>query len=363
MAIKKKNKYQNADDFYNPFDAMSFTYDRCFLCGHPLENEKTNEHVFPKWIQQKYHLQNRRLFLLNRMEIPYRKLTIPCCPSCNTQYLSRVENVFKQYFEKGFSEFMGLNKLTIYQWMGKIFYGLLFKELSLLIEPSDPTQGFITNPELLQELRTLHTFLQSVRMPFDFVGFRPWSIFLVETHSYGDERDFDYHDEIFTLTFSIRLGDIGIIACLEDNGAQEDLFSDYFAKFKGIKLHPTQFDELVAHVTYKAHLMNRVPKYIMMLPRREGDKVMVMSPSLQGYSTSPIFNDWKQRDYAAHLYLQWSKYGIRFEDIFKEPDMVLSNLIDEDGTVKILDADGNLIKPEKHKRGDNQQATKKPRDG
>jgi len=346
MAIKKK-KLQNAGEFYNPFDAMSFTYDKCFLCGHKLENEQTNEHVFPKWIQQIYHLQNQKLFLLNRTEIPYRKLTIPCCPSCNTHYLSRVENTFKQYFKKGFSEFRKLDKLIIFQWIAKIFYGLLFKELSLRIDRSDPTKGFIADPEILQELRTLHTFLQSIRMPFDFVGFHPWSIFLVETHSYGDKRDFDYHDEIFTLTFSIRMGEIGIIACLEDNGAQEERFTDYFEKFKGIKLHPTQFDELVAKVTYTRQLMNRVPKYVMMLPQKEGDKVTVISAPLQGFSNSPIFNEWKQRDYAACLSFQWSKYGMQFEDIFREPNLVLSNLINEDGTVKILDAAGILIKPDR----------------
>ena len=43
---------------------------------------------------------------------------------------------------------------------------------------------------------------------------------------------------------------------------------------------------------------------------------------------------------------------MQFEDIFKEPDMVLSNLINEDGSVKILDADGNLIKPDSYKQGD-----------
>ena len=322
---------------------MSFTYDRCFLCGHTLGDKETAEHVFPQWIQQKYNLQNQKISLLNRTKIPYRKLTIPCCQPCNTIYLSKVENTFRQYHERGFSEFTKLDKLIIFQWIAKIFYGLLFKELSLRMDRSDPTQGFITEPELLGELRTLHTFMQSVRMPFDFTGFHPWSIFIVETHSYGDGRDFDYHDEIFTLTFSIRLGSIGIIACLEDNGAQEELFSDYFEKFRGIKLHPIQFDELVAKVTYKARLLNRVPKYIMMLPKKEGDKVLTISPSLQGYSTSPIFDEWVQRDYAAYLTFRWMKYGMRFEDIFREPDMVLSMLINEDGTVKLLDADGNLI--------------------
>ncbi len=341
MAIKKKTKHQNDDEFYNPFDAMSFTYDRCFLCGHKLGKKRTTEHVFPKWLQQIFHLTNQKIHLLNRTTIPYRKLTIPCCQSCNTVYLATIEDAVKQYYQKGFSEFAKLDKLLIFQWITKIFYGLLFKELSLRIERSDPMQGFITDPEILQELRTLHTFLQSVRMPFEFVGFHPWSIFVVETHSYGDRRDFDYHDEFLTLTFSIRMGEIGIIACLEDNGAQEEIFSDYFEKFKGIRLHPIQFDELVAKVSYKAHLMNRVPKYITWLPKREGDKVMVTSPSLQGFSTSPIFDDWNQRDYAAYLAFQWNKYGLQFEDIFKEPDMVLSFLFDEDGSVKIPDADGD----------------------
>ena len=323
---------------------MSFTYDKCFLCGHVLGRKKTTEHVFPKWLQQTFNLMNQEIHLLNRTTIPYRKLTIPCCQSCNTIYLATVENIIKQHYQMGFLEFEKLDKFLIFQWIAKIFYGLLFKELSLRFERSDPTQGFITDPELLSGLRTLHTFLQSIRMPFEFSGFHPWSIFMVETHSYGDTRDFDYHDEIFTLTFSIRMGEIGIIACLEDNGAQEEIFSDYFEKFKGVKLHPTQFDELVAKVTYKAHLMNRVPKYTMMLPKKEGEKVIVLASSLQGFSTLPIFDDWNQRDYAAYLTMQWNKYGMRFEDIFREPNMVMSNLINEDGTTKILDADGYLVK-------------------
>ena len=192
--------------------------------------------------------------------------------------------------------------------------------------------------------------MQSIRVPFEFAGFQPWSIFIVETLCHGDKRDFDYHDEFLTLTFSIRLGEIGIIACLEDNGAQEEMFADYFKQFKGIKLHPTQFDELVAKVTYKRHLMNRTPKYITFFPPRKGDKVTVVSTPLQGYSTAPIFDEWKQKEYASCLAFLWSRYGMQFEDVFKEPDMVLSNLFNEDGTIRILDADGNLIKPNKHRK-------------
>ena len=344
MAVNKKNKHQNADDFYDPFDAMSFTYDRCFLCGYQLENEKTNEHVFPKWIQQKYHLQNQKLLLLNGTEIPYRQLTIPCCPFCNTQYLSRVENKFKQYFEKGCSEFKKLDRLIIFQWISKIFYGLLFKELSLRVDRSDPTQGFIMSSESLEELKSLHIFLQSIRFPFKFSGFHPWSTFILQIHSYGDERYFDYHDEFLHLTFSIRMGEIGILACLEDNGAQEDLFQDYFNKFEGIKLHLRQFDELYAKLVYKASLMNRVPKYVMIQPSGKQQEITVASTGLQGFSYKPIYDDWNQRTYAKYLAKIWGRYGIQFEDIFKEPDMVLSCLFNEDGTLNFVDAYGNPIR-------------------
>lgn len=350
MAIKKKRKLQVAGEFYNPFDSMSFTYDKCFLCGHELGDKKTVEHVFPKWLQQTFNLTNQQIHLLNRTTIPYRKLTIPCCQSCNTIYLATVEDIIKQSYQKGFSEVNKIDRLIIFQWIAKIFYGLLFKELSLHIERSDPTKGFIMEPEFLSDLRTLHTFMQSIRMPFEFSGGHPWSIFLVETRSFGDTRDFDYHDEIFTLTFSIRMGEVGIIACLEDNGAQEELMSNYFKKFKGIKLHPTQFDELVAKVIYKRKLMNRVPKYFIGLPQKEGDKVTVMPLPLQGLTTLPIFNEWKQKDYAIFLALQWSKYGMELKEVFKEPDMVLSNLQNEDGSVRILDAEGNLIKPNKRRK-------------
>jgi hypothetical protein len=337
MTVDDVNERWYAEDFYNPFDAMSFTYDRCFICGHVLGNRKSTECVFPKWLQQEFSLANKRIRLLNRTAIPYRKLTAPCCLSCNTNHLAKVENAIKRAYKKGFSEFARLDRLTIFQWTAKLFYGLLFKELSLQVKRSDPALGFITDPEFLNELKTFHAFLESARTPHEFVGFHPWSIFLVETRPYGDGRDFDYHDGVRTLTFSIRMGEIGIIACLQDNGAQEELLAEYFDKFKGIRLHPVQFDELVARVEYRRRLMNRTPKYFTVFPKRQ--------LSLQGFSFQPIFDDWNQKEYARHLVSLWSKYGIRFEDVFREPDIVLSNLINEDGTIRIMDIGSSLSRP------------------
>lgn len=329
--------------FYDPFDAMTFTYDNCFLCGKPLTDDRSNEHIFPKWILNKYNLWDTEIVLLNRTTIPYRNLTVPCCQSCNTEFLSPVENMISTHLQGGYSQFVQLERIRIYQWLVKIFYGLLFKELSLLVDRRDTKYGYITSPELLEQLKTLHVLLQSVRVPFQLEGSPPWSIFIVETHSYGDERDFDYHDHLATLTFSIRLSGIGIIACLEDNGAQEQIYSDYFDKFKGIKLHPIQFRELVAKVAYKAYLMNRTPKYITILPNEEGQRVTFVSLPIGGLSAKPIFDEWNQHKYAELLASIWQQYGIEFNDIYQEPDLVLSLVEKEDGKVNILDSDGNRV--------------------
>lgn len=337
-----KDDFKGNHPFYNPFDVMSFSYNKCFLCGGLLKDEGSIEHVFPKWLQNEYELWDQTISLLNGTTISYRKLTIPCCQSCNIKYLSVLENAIKLHHEKGYSEFLKLDKFRIYRWITKIFYGLLFKELSLLTDQTDPKQGPITSPKLLEEFKTLHGFLQSIRFPFRFMDFHPWSIFVVETHAYGDKRDFDYHDGIFTLTFSIRMGGIGVIACLEDNGAQEAMFSEYFDKFRGIKLHPLQFDELAAKVTYKSSLMNRVPKYISVLPKGKKQEVTVTSLPLHGFSSKSIFDDWDNRTYARLLAHYWQKWAIRFTDIFKEPNLVLSLTENEDGTVKVLDPNGNI---------------------
>ncbi|MEA3475728.1 MAG: hypothetical protein U9R23_04725 [Candidatus Cloacimonadota bacterium] len=137
--------------------------------------------------------------------------------------------------------------------------------------------------------------------------------------------------------------DIGIIACYEDNRVQEDMFKDYFSKFYNIQLHPIQFDELCAKVTYKNLLLNRIPKYITILPETKNDVVNVLSPSVQGYSKSPIYDKWDQYTYAKILFSYWDKYGLTFEDVYKEPEMVLSFISNENNSLKKLDAEMNLI--------------------
>lgn len=316
---------------YTPFENMSFEEDSCFLCGIKLtDDNKTEEHVIPKWLQNRYDLWNEKITLLNGTTLPYRMLKIPCCQSCNGTYLSKIENTIRKGVEGGYDVFRDIDKLTIFQWISKIFYGLLFKELSLDIDRRDKNKGTIITPELLDRFKMLHTFLQSVRLPIEFHDFKPWSIHIVEgIVSDNNEENFHYIDGFHFLTFSIKMGDILIIANLQDNGLHEENFNGYYQKLEGCKLNYVQFLELATKNQYSAFLLKHRPTYMIVVDRKENVNKIV------SVSNNYTYDDWNNRMYAQAFYFYLSRiiFGVTFEQIYnEEKDLVWTSIFKEDGT-------------------------------
>ena len=48
------------------------------------------------------------------------------------------------------------------------------------------------------------------------------------------------------------MGDIGLLVSLEDGGLTAESYGRFVAQVAGRKLHPIQFDELTAKVTYQS---------------------------------------------------------------------------------------------------------------
>jgi len=151
----------------NIFERLSLTNEKCFLCGSG--ESITQEHVFPKWLQHRDGLFDRELTLLNGAQIKYRQLTIPCCRDCNGIYLGKIEKQISQAVTSGFHGCTGLPDLVVYQWAGKIFFGILRKELTLLADRKDTAAGPIVSEKLVESFSSLHLFLQSIRHPILFL--------------------------------------------------------------------------------------------------------------------------------------------------------------------------------------------------
>ena len=312
------------------FRPARFGKNRCFLCGKRLcDSNRSDEHVFPKWVLKKFDLWDEKLILLNGSTIPYRKLTIPCCTKCNTHFLKNLESKVCKAVSQGFSAVRRLDDWTLFAWTGKILYGLLYKELFLKADQRQSGKSPIINRQFLEQFRMHHLFLQGIRIPIQFSGFFPATILVFRTQSPSNPTlQWDFRDSPISLFVSIRMGKVGIISVLQDGGTTSGS-RDSILSLKSMSLHPIQFRELSAVMHYRSLLLNRVPKFII----ADGNPAQVFMSPLQGLSSKPIFDTWKYDQFANIL----SSYiGVEIEKIFYPPDRVMTWLYNPDHSIKKL---------------------------
>jgi hypothetical protein len=109
----------------------------CFLCGCRLTaRNRSDEDVVPLWVQREFQLGDQFLHLPNDTAIRYRQLKTPCCRKCNNEHLSRIENQMKQAVEGGADAVRPLDPLVLFLWLGKVFYGLMYRDFLLLLGSS-----------------------------------------------------------------------------------------------------------------------------------------------------------------------------------------------------------------------------------
>ncbi|QJD96437.1 hypothetical protein HH214_11425 [Mucilaginibacter robiniae] len=312
---------------YNPFTRLNFSNRTCFLTGQALTSEEEKVQVFPAWLMSRYHLEDKVIKLLDENYVGYKDLKVPCAASVNEQYLIPLENTVANAFDQGYEAVRELDETILFQWAGKLLYGIIFNEMQAGIRQQHAQgEGFNISQALIHKFSHLHLMLQSINLPLTFEDFKPFSLFLFKVNN--PENEFAYRDEINTLTFSIRVQDFGLIICLQDNGANRRYHKELLEQVSGDTLHPIQFEEICARVFYSAYLFNRLPEYDV-LP--VGDEIYIESMPLRGMSSKPTFDDWMGKTYGQVLENFWKKWGLLLFEIIKNPDHPMSFLFTRDG--------------------------------
>ena len=327
------------------FDRMRLSDDTCFLCGAHFDGDKTREHVFPGWLQHRHNLWDQELTLLNGTTIRYSQLTIPCCKVCNTEHLSGLENRVRNAIENGYKEAVKLPPIVVYQWLGKIFYGILRKELKLLLNRRDGNDGTIVPAELLEGFSSLHLFLQSIRQPFVFPDGEPFSVLVVNLHHHDGEGDYFFRDSLQLMICSLRSKDVGFIVTLQDCGVIANSYGRYVSDVAGRKLIPIQFDELYAKCLYQMALFTRTPKFMTAANHDPNIPTSVHMLPIGGLSSKPVVEEWVQADYFQVLsaIMEQSYPEVDREHLFSPPSHVMTWMSDEQQKLILVDADGKRI--------------------
>ena len=316
-----------AAEIYSPFTGFNFSNRYCFLTGAALTSEEEKIQVFPPWLMSRYQLQDKPFKMLDESMSTYNDIKIPCSENVSEAFLDPLEQEIADAFEIGYHAVKNLDEVKLFQWAGKLLYGIIFNEIQSGLKLQH-AQGeeFNISKSVIHKFSNLHLMLQSINLPLVFEDFCPWSIFLFKVDNNPEE--FGYRDEINTLTFSLRIKDFGLIICLQDNGANKKYHQEILERIQNEHLHPIQFEEFCGRVFYSAYLFNRLPEYNV-LPA--GDNIYIEAMPLRGISSKPLFDHWVNKTYGQVLESFWKNWGFLLLEIIKNPEEPMSFLFNPDG--------------------------------
>lgn len=297
----------------------SVNKDRCFICGIRLNSaNRSVEHVVPMWVQKEFSLLNHEISLLNGTTIKYRQLTIPCCIDCNNNQLNKkIETSVSFAYHEGIDSFRKLDEEKIFLWLNKISYGFLYKEISLKRNLKSKSSLKIYTKRQIRDRTMQYAFLQAIRHKVNFVN-KAWSLYVFEIEDLAKSR-FDLRDDYSSHCMLLRMGNIGIIANLQDNGTMRNYDSEveFLVKYENMKLDLPQFYELYAHFLTKSSLIRKVPYYTVFTTTPEKKDLGFICHPLNG----DVFRNVNYLDYfEENFYMLESNLGFSIEDL--KPDGV-----------------------------------------
>src|SRR5690606_16733942 len=145
-----------------------FDNNTCFLSGQPLQSVAEQVQVFPDWLMRKFNIENKPFKLLDESICTYGQLRLPCAPVVAEQ-ISALDTQIEKTFEKGYDAVKEMDRVTLFQWVARMVYGVVFNEIQAGIrqqELNGETMNF--SQVLVHKFRNLHLMLQSLIMPIQF---------------------------------------------------------------------------------------------------------------------------------------------------------------------------------------------------
>jgi hypothetical protein len=306
---------------YQPFKNFDFKYKNCFLSGDTFSAPVVETNVLPEWLLAvANYTGNEQIKLLDESVRAYNTLKVPCSTEILANFIQPLEDKIAQAFEVGYEAVVDLPQEDLFKWIGKFMYSLIYIEMNAAIKLQQLSgDGMNMSQGLMHKFGNLNTMVQSIYRDVVYENFTPWSIVVVPL----EEKDhyFSFRDEINTLTFSLKLKDFGIIACLQDNGTNKKFHQELLDSIDGLPLKEQQYEELCARFFYSAYLFNRLPEYTVLTLE---DTVYIDAMPLKGAFNRPLFDVWQHKTYGQVLENFWKPWGQTLFEIIKNPAAPMS---------------------------------------
>ncbi|PTT00471.1 hypothetical protein DBR11_09830 [Pedobacter sp. HMWF019] len=307
---------------YQPFKNFDFKYKNCFLSGDTFNSPIQEVNILPAWLLEvANYTGEEQIKLLDESVRSYNALKVPCNTEVLEHFIQPLEEKVAAAFAKGYQGVSQLEERELFQWIGKFMYGLIYIEMNAAIRLQQLSgDGLNMSQGLMHKFGNLNTMIQSIYLDVVFEDFTPWSIVVVPLEQ--ADHYFSFRDEINTLTFSLKLKDFGIIACLQDNGTNKKFHQEILDSIAGKALSEQQYEELCARFFYSAYLFNRLPEYGIMPV--EGT-IYIDAMPLKGTLNKPLFDVWQHKTYSQVLENFWKPWNLTLFEIIKDPTAPVSH--------------------------------------
>ncbi|WP_233530480.1 hypothetical protein [Gelidibacter salicanalis] len=275
--------------------------------------------VFPEWLMAHFKFGEERVEMMDKAKsYHYQDLEVPCSPEVK-QAFDALDVKIQEAYKNGYEGMAALDEVLIFQWTGRMVYGLLYYEM---IYERDrllkKRKAFELSPALKERFGNFHLMLQSIIEPISFVGKKPWSIVVFPLKYSADI--FSYRDDAINLMFSFGVNGFGFIACLQDNGVIKEKQKEILQKIEGHVLHPAQFEELYARFHYSDYILQYAPKFTV---TNQGHNLSI---AVDAAPKDAFFGFWNEDIFSQLLSNYWQVYGISKEDILQPQRPPLSFL-------------------------------------
>ena len=309
---------------YQPFKNFDFKYKNCFLSGDTFKSPVEEINILPAWLLEVANFSGEeQIKLLDESVRSYNTLKVPCNTEVFTHFIQPLEEKIADAFSKGYDAVSQLEEEDLFKWIGKFMYSLIYVEMNAAVRLQQiSSDGVNMSQGLMHKFGNLNTMIQSIYLDVVYEDFKPWSIVVIPL----EEQDtaFSFRDEINTLTFSMKLKNFGIIACLQDNGTNKKFHQEILDQIGKSALSPQQFEEICARFYYSAYLFNRLPEYAIMPV--EGS-IYIDAMPLRGTLNKALFDHWQHKTYAQVLQDFWKPWGHTLFEIIKDPTNPISYFV------------------------------------
>lgn len=257
--------------------------DCCFVCGAAPDTKIFNdEHIIPRWVLRRFGLFAKTIKLPNGERRQYDRYKVPCCKDCNSLLGETVETPVSKLLSGNFED--------VSRRIAEEGPDLLFVWLALLFLKThlkDRSVRFHKNPNLGRELvgemydwPSFHHVHAVARSPFTRAALLPGVVGTLRVFPITDGLvvdEFDYLTFSFEQTIAVRIGNVGILAVLDDAGAAAQAWAHELGEIRW-PISTIQLKELAAMFAIANDDLQTRPQFGTAVERREVVRIFAQVP-------------------------------------------------------------------------------------